>query len=326
MITIPLEIGDIVLAGRFKNKKITVKEIGIDDYGNPTVNGRSILKIRIPKLYNIPKGINEMATKVTIKKTDGKYNIYRCTVDGDEETPVNKWPYETEQHAVASAIYKGFDVGDKAPEPHKTVPVKNEKIPLKYDKPEEMKLDTEREVKLERLVRKIIGEMKLNELDVTDDEKLTIKAKRYAELANKMKVLEAELKAMETEYTALDDEFRKMVEAVGKTKDTFIKAGKILIKIERAAYDRDSPKYKTGFDWLHSRVNGVMKELADEAMAMVNGTAKVKSKISVVNTENVITENIFTKIKTWFTGITNKIFNTNKTANSALDKLDNYFK
>ena len=161
--------------------------------------------------------------------------------------------------------------------------------------------------------------MKLNELDVTDDENLTVKAKRYAELANKMKVLEAELKEMETEYTVLDDEFRAMVEAVGTTKDTFIKAGKILIKIERAAYDKSAPKYKTGFEWLHERVNGVMKELADQAMAMVSGTAKVKSKISVVATENVLSENIFTKIKSWFTGITNKIFNTNKKADNVLE-------
>ena len=53
MIQIPLEIGDTILAGRFKNKKITVREISYDEYGNPTVNGRSILKIRIPKLYQI---------------------------------------------------------------------------------------------------------------------------------------------------------------------------------------------------------------------------------------------------------------------------------
>mgnify|MGYP001567469268 FL=1 len=50
MITIPLEIGDVILAGRFKNKKITVKEIGSDEFGLPTVNGRGIMKIRIQKM------------------------------------------------------------------------------------------------------------------------------------------------------------------------------------------------------------------------------------------------------------------------------------
>lgn len=50
MIQLPIEIGDVILAGRFKNKKITVKEIGVDDLGLPTINGRGILKIRIAKL------------------------------------------------------------------------------------------------------------------------------------------------------------------------------------------------------------------------------------------------------------------------------------
>lgn len=50
MIHIPLEIGDIILTGKFKNKKVTVKEFGIDKHGLPTVNGRGIMNIRIPKL------------------------------------------------------------------------------------------------------------------------------------------------------------------------------------------------------------------------------------------------------------------------------------
>ena len=50
MIQIPLEIGDVIYTGRFKNKKVVVKEIGVDDYGLPTVNGKGIMKIRIEKL------------------------------------------------------------------------------------------------------------------------------------------------------------------------------------------------------------------------------------------------------------------------------------
>ena len=51
MIQLPIEIGDILLGGRFKNHKILVKEIGCDEYGSPTINGRNILKVRMPKLY-----------------------------------------------------------------------------------------------------------------------------------------------------------------------------------------------------------------------------------------------------------------------------------
>ena len=159
MIYLPIEIGDTILAGKFRNKKIVVKEIGVDLHGGPTVNGRPILQIRIPKLYNTSKGITEMATKVKIKKDNGKYNLYRCTADGDEETPVNKFPYDTEEQAITTAIYKGFDVGGQAPKSRKTYLIKNEEIPrVKYDKPKEIELGIEREVKLENLIRKMIKE------------------------------------------------------------------------------------------------------------------------------------------------------------------------
>ena len=47
---IPIKIGDTILTGRFRNKPVKVKEIGIDELGQPTVNGNPILKFRIPKL------------------------------------------------------------------------------------------------------------------------------------------------------------------------------------------------------------------------------------------------------------------------------------
>ena len=45
-----LEVGDVILTGRFKNKWATVKEIGVDELGQPTVNGMKVLKFRIEKL------------------------------------------------------------------------------------------------------------------------------------------------------------------------------------------------------------------------------------------------------------------------------------
>jgi|TARA_R110002020_G_scaffold134212_2_gene299352 8-oxo-dGTP pyrophosphatase MutT (NUDIX family) len=46
-ITVPIEIGDIVLGGRFKNKRITVKTIGKNEKGDITINGRPLLKYRL---------------------------------------------------------------------------------------------------------------------------------------------------------------------------------------------------------------------------------------------------------------------------------------
>ncbi len=52
-ITMALEPGDVILTGKFKNKRTVVKDIGEDEYGHPTVNGKSILKFKIEKL--LPK-------------------------------------------------------------------------------------------------------------------------------------------------------------------------------------------------------------------------------------------------------------------------------
>jgi len=46
-IYIPLKVGDTIYTGRFKNKKTTVKTIGKDEYGMPTVNGTRVLAFRI---------------------------------------------------------------------------------------------------------------------------------------------------------------------------------------------------------------------------------------------------------------------------------------
>ena len=50
VLEIPIKIGDIILTGRFRNKPIKVKEIGVDKLGQPTINGSPILKFRIPQL------------------------------------------------------------------------------------------------------------------------------------------------------------------------------------------------------------------------------------------------------------------------------------
>ncbi len=45
-----IEKGDVILTGRFKNKRTVVKDIGVDDMGQPTVNGMKALSFRIEKL------------------------------------------------------------------------------------------------------------------------------------------------------------------------------------------------------------------------------------------------------------------------------------
>jgi len=53
MINLPIEIGDTIMTGKFKNKKTVVKSIEVDDEGEVTVNGKRILRVRIPRKITI---------------------------------------------------------------------------------------------------------------------------------------------------------------------------------------------------------------------------------------------------------------------------------
>ncbi len=46
MITLDIKVGDVILMGRFKNKKVTVKTVTFDQHGMPLVNGKPICNFR----------------------------------------------------------------------------------------------------------------------------------------------------------------------------------------------------------------------------------------------------------------------------------------
>jgi len=49
MIKIPVEVGMTILMGKFLNKKVVIKDIGEDEHGMPTINGRRVVKFRLMK-------------------------------------------------------------------------------------------------------------------------------------------------------------------------------------------------------------------------------------------------------------------------------------
>jgi len=61
-ITIPVEIGDTILTGKFKNKKTVVKSIDTDEHGMPTINGMKAATFRIPKSDDV----EELAEEYTL--------------------------------------------------------------------------------------------------------------------------------------------------------------------------------------------------------------------------------------------------------------------
>jgi len=48
-IDVDVDVGDVILGGKYKNKRMVVKDIGKDELGQPTVNGKPMLKFRIEK-------------------------------------------------------------------------------------------------------------------------------------------------------------------------------------------------------------------------------------------------------------------------------------
>jgi len=65
-IDLDIKVGDVLLGGRYKNKRIVVKEIGVDELGQPTINGSPILKFRIEK--HLPDEKKSKKTLETGKK------------------------------------------------------------------------------------------------------------------------------------------------------------------------------------------------------------------------------------------------------------------
>ncbi len=70
-IKIPVDVGDTILTGRFKNKKVKVKSIGKDEHGMPTINGKKVVTFRIPKLKELVERVDYLDTAQQIVKQQG---------------------------------------------------------------------------------------------------------------------------------------------------------------------------------------------------------------------------------------------------------------
>ena len=63
MIKLDINVGDTILMGRYRNKRVKVKSIGTDDLGQPIINDKPILKFRIEK--TMPKNESKLEDFVT---------------------------------------------------------------------------------------------------------------------------------------------------------------------------------------------------------------------------------------------------------------------
>jgi hypothetical protein len=68
-VDLPIEIGDTVLMGKFKNKKVVIKTIGWNEKGDLLINGKSAMRMRIPKKPNIfDEQIEEFLTTIDMNE------------------------------------------------------------------------------------------------------------------------------------------------------------------------------------------------------------------------------------------------------------------
>ena len=86
---IDLEVGDEILVGKWKNKKVIVKTFGFDEKGQPTVNGKPALKFRIAKLVprkenmKLEKMVRRIGTAVDILSEIESHMYFDVTFDSD---------------------------------------------------------------------------------------------------------------------------------------------------------------------------------------------------------------------------------------------------
>ena len=110
-ITLPIEIGDTVLMGKFKNRKVVVKTISFNEKGDLLINDRTAMKMRLVKKQETDESVSE--GKLTeIKKGDWIRSAY------DELGLVNK--------VKGQAAYVSFD-GSRSFQPMRVADLKKTK-------------------------------------------------------------------------------------------------------------------------------------------------------------------------------------------------------
>ena len=92
-ITLDVNIGDVILGGRFKNKKIKVKKIGKDEHGMPTINGRKVVNFRMMK---------KVQEKIT--RDDDGYVKYKKDDDSEFNEPSKTKKMESQYKKMMEII------------------------------------------------------------------------------------------------------------------------------------------------------------------------------------------------------------------------------
>ena len=125
VVKLPIEIGDTILTGKFKNKSREVKEFGQDKNGQPTINGMKMLAFRIKKLIPGKETVSEAIPPGHHKMPDGEVMADKDHVEEGkpmfQKTPneiayidFKKWAYSnrsTVKGILLKAMKESSDTG-----------------------------------------------------------------------------------------------------------------------------------------------------------------------------------------------------------------------
>lgn len=113
VLELDLEIGDVILTGKFKNKRTVIKKFGKDDLGQPTINDRP-LNFRIEKLLPKEKWSKKSQEEADLNEARLTPDVARDTFGDylfgdDRHLPVGDPEWNTApEDALGRRLYKWF--------------------------------------------------------------------------------------------------------------------------------------------------------------------------------------------------------------------------
>ena len=108
-ITIPIKVGDTVLGGKFKNKRIVVKSIGKNEKGDITINNKPLLKFRLlPKLEEESLGqtINCDNCGWEWEVAEGGSDLYICHKCGHDNEGLGSMAHNSKPKTAGLGVIK----------------------------------------------------------------------------------------------------------------------------------------------------------------------------------------------------------------------------
>jgi hypothetical protein len=120
-VDLPIEIGDTVRMGKFKNKKVVIKTIDWNEKGDLLINGRPAMKFRLEKKAEVEEDVNVVKKG---GKDGGDYRDYDSESDSDWEEPYKQneetighgYPNKEDMKKIRKRVNKARSKSDSSKE------------------------------------------------------------------------------------------------------------------------------------------------------------------------------------------------------------------